>query len=122
MARAKKSSDGKPLWMPLYVSDYLADTGRLTASQHGAYLMLMMDYWQNGAPPDNNDVLARIARMSPSVWMTTRPILVKYFVIVDGVWRHSRVDAEYQHAVGLVKKSRDRASAGGRARAEKYGH
>ena len=47
-------------WMPLYVADYLANTGRLSAAEHGAYLLLIMQYW-TGRLPDDDTQLARIA-------------------------------------------------------------
>jgi uncharacterized protein YdaU (DUF1376 family) len=53
-------------WMPFFVGDYLSATGRLTTEQHGAYLLILLDYWKNGPPPNDDGVLAALARMSPS--------------------------------------------------------
>jgi uncharacterized protein YdaU (DUF1376 family) len=60
-------------YMPLFVADYLADTAHLTATQHGAYMMLIMNYWQRGGPlPDDDARLARIARVGPREWARMR--------------------------------------------------
>jgi len=85
-------------WLPLYVTDYLADTQRLTTEQHGAYLLIIMDYWRNGPPPDDDDVLAQIARLDRARWRKHRGALAKLFRVADGEWRHKRIDAELDNA------------------------
>jgi uncharacterized protein YdaU (DUF1376 family) len=50
-------------WFPFYVGDYTRDTARLTTEAHGAYLLLMLDYWVNGAPPDDDETLATITKL-----------------------------------------------------------
>jgi hypothetical protein len=65
--------------MPLYVADYLADTAHLNAAQSGAYLHLIMHYWQAGGLPQNDDALARIARMTPAEWKNSKEIILGLF-------------------------------------------
>lgn len=86
-------------WFALYPGDYLADTSRLSTEGHGAYLLLLMDYYSSGAPlPDDDVVLANIAKLPITAWRRLRPVLAGYFVIVDGKWRHLRVEKELRDA------------------------
>jgi uncharacterized protein YdaU (DUF1376 family) len=92
--------------MPLYVGDYLGDTGHLTTAQHGAYLLLMMHYWRKGELPDCDRQLSKITKLPLKTWCDYRSILQDFFY--DG-WRHKRIDAELERMVRLSEK---RAIAG----------
>jgi uncharacterized protein YdaU (DUF1376 family) len=96
-------------YMPLFVADYLADTAHLSAAEHGAYLMLIMNYWQREKPlPADDRKLARIARMSDDEWAAAKPTLAEFFVVEDE-WRHARIDQEI--AVAQQKSAKAKASA-----------
>lgn len=82
-------------WMPLYIPDYLADTGHLSTIEHGAYLLLIMHYWQNRGLPSDESRLARICRMTPDEWADARETLAGFF---DDQWRHKRIDDELSTA------------------------
>jgi len=97
------------IWMPLFIGDYLRDTTRLTTEKHGAYLLLIMDYWINGAPPDDDEVLASITKMQLPAWRKTRPSLVQLFNVVDGFWHHKRIDEELQKASENAERYATRA-------------
>ena len=78
-------------WMPLYVGDYLRDTRDLNTLQHGAYLLLIMHYWQHDALPSDDARLAAITGLSVAQWRRIRePVQAKFS---DG-WRHKRIEAE----------------------------
>jgi len=89
--------------MPLYIGDYLADTSRLTTEQHGAYLLLIMDYWRNGRLPDDDAILANIARLSPESWAKHRGVLQGFFEGQDGEWVHERIEQEKDKSGDLKK-------------------
>lgn len=88
-------------WMPLYISDYLGDTRRLKTLEHGAYLLLIMEYWQRGGLPNDDAELADIAGLDLDAWMAMRPRIVRLFQ--DG-WRHKRVDAELAKAEAISER------------------
>ena len=97
-------------YMQLYVSDYLADTAHLNAAQNGAYLLLLMNYWQRGKPLDNTgDRLAFVARMSPEEWEDNREILAEFFWIDGDVWTHARVENDLAK---VREKSEQSSNAG----------
>ena len=102
--------------MPLYIGDYLADTSRLTTEQHGAYLLLLMDYWRSGKLPNNDQVLSQIAKLSPDAWSNARAMLEQFFSIEDGFWVHKRVEQELQQAVDNKTKNHKRAVDAANAR------
>lgn len=95
-------------WMPLHIADYLADTGHLTATEHGAYLLLIMHYWQNGSLPENERVIARIAKLSIEQWEESRDMLAMLF---GPGWKHKRIDAELAKADDIIEKRRAAAES-----------
>jgi uncharacterized protein YdaU (DUF1376 family) len=111
-------SSKQDIWMPLYIADYLADTTRLNTEQHGAYLLLIMDYWRNGAPPDDDEVLANITRLTIQQWRKHKPTLVKLFVLSDGNLVHKRIESELLTASDNAEKYAERAK---KAAAKRWG-
>lgn len=100
-------------WMPLYVGDYLADTRRLSTLEHGAYMLLIMEYWQQGGLPDDDAKLARIAGLSKDEWLDIRDAISELFM---SGWRHKRIDAEMKRA----QEKSERAAASAAKRWDKH--
>lgn len=101
-------------WMPLYIAKYEAATNRLSLAEDGAYMRLIRDYWLNGAPPDDDAVIARILRVERREWLKIRPALERFFDIRDGHWFHDTVERELQKARDLIEKRRIAGVQGGR--------
>lgn len=117
MSKRKKDSPSKiDVWMPLYIADYLADTNRLTTVQHGAYLLLIMDYWRNGALPDDDNVLAQVVKLTVSEWLAMRDVISRFFEIHGSIWIHKRIEAELETAIINSITAHKKAKAGAAAR------
>ena len=94
-------------YMQLYVADYLADTMHLSVDQHGAYMLLIMNYWQTGKPlPDVDQRLQCVCRTSAEHWQEIRPALEEFFVIEDGYWHHNRIDADLEKVLSKSDSAR----------------
>lgn len=102
-------------WMPLYIGDYLADTSRLSTEQHGAYLLLLMDYWRNGPPLDDDEELASITKLALPQWRKHAAKIRALFRVEDGRLVQKRAEEERQRA-GLVSSKRSEAGKQGAAK------
>lgn len=97
-------------YMQLYVADYLADTMHLTVEQHGAYLLLIMNYWQTGKPlPDNDQRLQCICKASAEQWQELRPALEEFFIIQGGYWYHNRIEDDLEKVRAKSESARKAA-------------
>ncbi|EDW9932878.1 DUF1376 domain-containing protein [Salmonella enterica] len=97
-------------YMQLYIADYLADTMHLSAEEHGAYLLLMFNYWQTGrAIPKSR--LAKIARVSSERWGAVEESLREFFIDNGTEWVHERIENDLAAVRDVLAKK----SAAGKA-------
>lgn len=107
-----------PIWMPLYIADYMLDTAHLSTEEHGAYLLLLLHAWMNkGALPNDDERLRRITRMEKRAWNISKNEIKSFFYEHQGVLRHRRIDLELQRAQEMVNQR----SMAGKASAAKRG-
>lgn len=106
-------------WMPLYVAEYIGDTGHLTYDQHGPYLLLLMHYWRKGPLPNDDGMLAAISRVPLDVWQSRiGPILRTFFTLEDdGRLHQKRADAEIKKRITI---SAERSAAGKRGSQKRW--
>jgi uncharacterized protein YdaU (DUF1376 family) len=95
-----------------HIGDFIKATSRLTDSQALAYLRLIWMYYDSEKPlPNDIEVLAlQIGLPIDDVHLLLRA----YFRLEDGVWKHSRCDAEIEEYRSFV----DKKSRAGKASAE----
>lgn len=104
-------------YIQLYVADYLADTVHLTAEEHGAYLLLIMNYWQRGKPlPLDDKRLALIARVPNERWTDVRNTLSEFFHETENGWEHHRINEDLAAVTAKSTKASLAGMASGAAR------
>lgn len=77
-------------WYPRYFDAYAEDTRHLTTLEHGAYNLLIDEYYRTRKPlPDNEAALANIAKMHPNDWARISPTIRAFFSSRKG-WLHQK--------------------------------
>lgn len=78
---------------PLWTDAYLGDTTHLTTIEHGAFLLLLFAAWRTPTYdlPDDDKLLARYCRLTPSQWARIRPTIMGYWKLKDGRWFNGRL-------------------------------
>ena len=103
-------------YIQLYVADYLADTMHLTTEEHGAYLLIIMNYWQTGKPIPKKR-LASVARMGNDRWISVEDTLSEFFTETEqGLWIHARIEDDLAK---VASKSTQASAAGKRSAAKR---
>jgi uncharacterized protein YdaU (DUF1376 family) len=90
--------------MPLYVADYLGDTRHLSTVQHGAYLLLIFQYWRAGGLPADDHQLATIAGLPYREWLGMKGVVSRFFEVTADAWKHRRIEHELEKARGKYAK------------------
>ncbi len=104
--------------LPFFTDAYLADTIHLTTAQHGAYLLLLMAAWRSRdcALPNDDEFLARIARMDKRTWAAHKAIVMAFWTLgEDAKFRQGRLSDERKY----VEARRNKQSLAGKASALK---
>ena len=84
-------------WFPFNVCNYLADTSRFTTLQHGAYLVILLEYWRNnGRISSDMEELQEIVQLDQKAFDQVMPAVLKQFETVGSDLKHSELDKELE--------------------------
>lgn len=120
MTQSPSSTPSLP-WMPIYTGDYARHTRELTQSQHGAYLLLTMHYWDTQSPlPYSKQQCYRIALAHrKNEKQNVDMILEKFFCLKDNVYHHIALNQLIEKTRLKLERLRQNGSIGGASSAVK---
>ena len=106
----KKSTSSKAPAFQFYARDWLADGAVLAMScaARGAYINLLAACWLEGSLPSDPVALRRIAGADSDEWKEISDAVLARFALVNGAFRHGRLDAERQKQRQFSKLQSDR--------------
>lgn len=104
-------------YFELYPGDYRRDTARLSLAEHGAYLLLMADYYasEQPLPAGMADLYRIVGAQGAAEQRAVKAVADAYFpVAADGLRHNTRADREIAKAQKRIAISRQNGAKGGR--------
>jgi len=109
-------------YFELYPGDYLRDTTRLTLTEHGAYLRLLMAYYaeEEPLPTDESELFVIVSAVSAADKTAVRKVADRFFPVgQDGMRHNSRGDEEITKARRRIEAAQTNGGKGGRPKKPK---
>ena len=105
-------------FFPLYSGDYMRKTQALTMLEHGAYMVLLMNYYSRGNLPSNKKKLYRVCRaIDVEEQQVIDRIVDEYFTINgDGLLINKRAEEELEKQREISETNKIRSAKGHKAR------
>jgi uncharacterized protein YdaU (DUF1376 family) len=105
-------------WLAWYPGDYISKTRHLSMGQHGAYMLLLWEYYINGPLLANATGLLNVCcAKSRADRADVDYILVNFFDLEDGFYHHKRADIEMARRESIREQRRLVGKKGGLAKA-----
>jgi len=98
-------------YLPLFTSEFIADTQDLTDEEVGGYIRILMYSWNKGGPVEKKRAI-RLLDDSKNVW----PALSQFFIEQDGMISNKRLEKERKKSIDLYEKKSNAGKAGAEAR------
>ena len=100
-----------------YPGDYMRDTGHLSVIEHGAYSLLLDQYYATERPLPTGKALYRLLRADTAAERkAVDNVLKQFFEQEGGGWIQSRAKAEIEKAEKRRETNRKNGTRGGRPR------
>lgn len=112
-------SEAPNIWTPIYWSDWMKDTAMCSLQEHGAYFMLLKEYWNNGGAitDDKTRIYRSCGAQTRSEKESINYILETYFLHENCKYQHKRIDAEISSALKNKRIHKERSEKANAAKA-----
>jgi uncharacterized protein YdaU (DUF1376 family) len=102
--------------MPLFPADFFADTAHISRSAAHAYLFLLGHAWlRDGALPNDDAVLARMAGFRLDRWREIKSEVLSFWQLSDDdLLRNKRLTKERDYVTEKSRRNRANGALGGR--------